>query len=507
MVALAAAQAAIAATGGSMKRTRVGIVGAGSAGTGIAGMLVGAGLPPEQLFMVDAQGLLHDRRGDLADYQRPFAQRWQSVEGWANHEGPTPLDAVADAVTPTVLVGVSGQPGLFTEAIVRSLAEANDHPVVLPLSNPTDRAEATPGDVLRWTDGRALIATGSPFADVEIDGRVRSVSQANNPHRVGRGPDRPRRGCRRGDRRRRTRRPEPGGVVVGGLSPDRGHMTGGDGEGSDIPANQFLAPELVMTEMAEVGAQRAVNRSASEVLLLSVLAGGFITIGAVFSTVIATGSDNEGVVRLLEGFGFSVGFFLVVLTGTLLFTEVNVEMPATLFGSGWRALGPRVARLWLLAAVGNMIGAFLTGLAVSAAEEFTPGSQELLAEIVDAKMRYREVGGVEGWLQAVLSGVLGNWLVGMAAFLAVMGRTIIGKYIPVFLLVTAFVAIGFLHSPANMAYFSLAAPAGIGPGWGPAFFWSILPAAVGNVLGAFFLVALPFWYVNSRRSASAPDAA
>ena len=180
VVALAAAQAAIAATGGSMKRTRVGIVGAGSAGTGIAGMLVGAGLPPEQLFMVDAQGLLHDRRGDLADYQRPFAQRWQSVEGWANHEGPTPLDAVTDAVTPTVLVGVSGQPGLFTEAIVRSLAQVHEHPVVLPLSNPTDRAEATPGDVMRWTDGRALIATGSPFADVEIDGRVRSVSQANN---------------------------------------------------------------------------------------------------------------------------------------------------------------------------------------------------------------------------------------------------------------------------------------------------------------------------------------
>jgi formate/nitrite transporter FocA (FNT family) len=279
----------------------------------------------------------------------------------------------------------------------------------------------------------------------------------------------------------------------------------GDEDAADFPANQFLAPELVMTEMAEVGAHRAMNRTASEVLVLSVLAGGFITIGAMFSTVIATGTENEGVTRLLEGFGFSVGFFLVVLTGTLLFTEVNVEMPATLFGSGWRALGPRVARLWLLAAVGNMIGAFITGLAVSAAEELTPGSRELLTEIVDAKMRYREVGGLEGWLRAVLSGVLGNWMVGMAAFLAVMGRTIIGKYLPVFLLVTAFVSLGFLHSPANMAYFSLAAPEGIGPGWGPAMAWSILPAAVGNVLGAFFLVALPFWFVNSHGRASQVD--
>jgi formate/nitrite transporter FocA (FNT family) len=274
-----------------------------------------------------------------------------------------------------------------------------------------------------------------------------------------------------------------------------------DDEMADFPANQFLAPELVMTEMAEVGARRALQRTPFEVLVLSMLAGGFITVGALFSTLLAVGATTEGTARLLEGFGFSVGFFLVVLTGTMLFTEVNVEMPATLFGCGWRTLGSRVARLWVLAAVGNMAGAFLTGLAVSTAETYSPGFYALLTEIVAAKMRYREVGGAEGWFQAVLSGVLGNWLVGMAAFLAVMGRTIIGKYVPVFLLVTAFVASGFLHSPANMAFFSLAGPEGIGPGWGAALGWSVLPAAVGNVLGAFFLVALPFWAVNARRAA------
>jgi formate/nitrite transporter len=266
----------------------------------------------------------------------------------------------------------------------------------------------------------------------------------------------------------------------------------------DLPSNQFLAPELVITEMAEVGARRAMGRSPGEVLLLSIIAGGFITIGALFSTLIATGTTNEGTQRLLEGFGFSVGFFLVIMTGTLLFTEVNVEMPATLLGCDWRELGSRVARLWVLAGVGNLIGAVLAGLAITTAETFSPGFHELLEEIVASKMRYREVGGVEGFSQAVLSGVLGNWLVGMAAFLAVMGRTIIGKYIPVFLLVTAFVASGFLHSPANMAYFSLAVPEGIGPGWAQALQWSILPAALGNIIGAFFLVALPFWYLSRR---------
>ena len=98
----------------------------------------------------------------------------------------------------------------------------------------------------------------------------------------------------------------------------------------DFPAAQHLAPDVVLVEMAEAGAKRAMSLSSLQVLILSMLAGGFITIGALFSTLIATGTDNEGVKRLLEGFGFSVGFFLVVLSGALLFTEVNVELPATM---------------------------------------------------------------------------------------------------------------------------------------------------------------------------------
>ncbi|MFQ5556172.1 MAG: formate/nitrite transporter family protein [Acidimicrobiales bacterium] len=264
------------------------------------------------------------------------------------------------------------------------------------------------------------------------------------------------------------------------------------------PANQYLAPDRVLIEMAEEGARRAVERTVPEVLVLSVLAGGFITIGALFSVLLGAGVGTEGTRRLVEGFGFSAGFFLVVMTGALLFTEVNVEMPATLLHGDARQLAGRVARLWVLAALGNLIGAFLVGQAVHATQPFSPAVDELLGEVVDTKLAFREIGGVEGWLRAVLSGVLGNWLVGMAAFVAVMGRTIIGKYIPILLTVSAFVAAGFLHSPANMAYASLAEPAGLGEGWGAMLAWSIGPAAVGNILGAFFLVALPFWYLKSH---------
>ena len=270
-------------------------------------------------------------------------------------------------------------------------------------------------------------------------------------------------------------------------------------EAADLPTNQYIAPEDVLIEMAEAGAKRACSLRVGQVLILSTIAGGFITIGALFSTLIATGTENEGLQRLLEGFGFSVGFFLVVLSGALLFTEVNVELPATLLGRrrdrlGLPPLRTAVLKLWLLAAVGNMAGAFVLGQVIAYVSDYGTGFEALLGEVVETKMRFRDVGGAAGFFKAVLSGVVANWLVGMAAFLATMGRTVIGKYIPVVVTVMAFV-----HSPANMAYLSLSQPLGDGPGWGDGLLWSVLPAAIGNIIGAFFLVALPFHLASGRR--------
>lgn len=277
----------------------------------------------------------------------------------------------------------------------------------------------------------------------------------------------------------------------------------GDESELDLPRNQYIAPEDVLIEMAEAGAKRACGLSVRQVLTLSVMAGGFITVGALFSTLIATGTENEGVQRLLEGFGFSVGFFLVVLTGALLFTEVNVELPATMLRTrrdrlGVPSLRIAILKLWLLAAVGNIIGALVVGHIIFYVSDYGAGYEELLGEVVTAKARFSEIGGVEGFGKAMLSGVVANWLVGMAAFLATMGRTIIGKYIPVLITVMAFVAGGFLHSPANMAYLSLSQPLGVGPGWDTGLLWAVLPAAIGNIIGAVLFVALPFHLISTR---------
>jgi formate transporter len=267
----------------------------------------------------------------------------------------------------------------------------------------------------------------------------------------------------------------------------------------DLPEEQHLSPDVVLLEMARAGAKRVLTLTAPKVLVLSMLAGAFIAVGALFSILLASDIESESVRRLLEGFGFSVGFFLVILSGALLFTEVNVELPAMILRRGGKGRWGFLLRLWVLAAVGNLFGAVIVGLMIEYVGGLDPATAKLLGEVVDSKMRYQEVGGVDGYLRAIVSGGLGNWLVGMAAFLSVMGRTIIGKFIPVFLVVSAFVAAGFLHSPANMAYVSLIQPSGAGPGWGDALMWSIFPAAIGNILGAFLLVALPFWYAGTQR--------
>jgi malate dehydrogenase (oxaloacetate-decarboxylating) len=119
---------------------------------------------------------------DLRDFQRPYARPAAEVADWARDGGSAgiTLAEVVRRCRPTILVGTSGQGGSFTEAIVRDMAADVRRPIILPMSNPTRLAEATPGDLLAWTEGRALVATGSPFAPVELGGVTYEIGQANN---------------------------------------------------------------------------------------------------------------------------------------------------------------------------------------------------------------------------------------------------------------------------------------------------------------------------------------
>jgi len=183
--------AAVGVCGMPLTEQRIVVFGAGSAGCGIAALLLqamlNAGLPTSQahrrFFLVDRQGLLIEGMPQIEPVQAPFLQPRETVAAWAL---ATPgaiglLDVVANA-RPTALIGVSGQPGAFTEAVVREMARHAERPVILPLSNPSSRSEATPEQLVTWTEGRALIGTGSPFPPVRYGGREIAAVQTNNSY-------------------------------------------------------------------------------------------------------------------------------------------------------------------------------------------------------------------------------------------------------------------------------------------------------------------------------------
>jgi malate dehydrogenase (oxaloacetate-decarboxylating) len=183
--------AAVKVTGQPIRDQRLAIVGAGSAGIGIANLLlrvmVDAGLPEAEarrrFYPIDRDGLLVEGMPGVLDFQRPFAQSPAAVAGWPRaREDKIGLTEVVANAEPTVLIGVSGQPGIFSEDIIRQMASVVARPIIFPLSNPTSRSEATPQDLTAWTDGRAVIGTGSPFPPVVRDGRSFAVDQTNNAY-------------------------------------------------------------------------------------------------------------------------------------------------------------------------------------------------------------------------------------------------------------------------------------------------------------------------------------
>jgi malic enzyme len=188
-VSLAGILSALRITGGKLSEQRIVYLGAGAAGVGIArlfkaGMVQeGADGPTIQLAqaLLDSKGLVFDRKDDRDPYKREFGWTRAEVDHYKfRGDGPFDLLEVVSNVKPTVLVGTTGTPGVFGEAVIREMARHVDRPVILPLSNPTSRTECSPQEALQWTDGRAIVATGSPFAPLEFQGVTRHIGQANN---------------------------------------------------------------------------------------------------------------------------------------------------------------------------------------------------------------------------------------------------------------------------------------------------------------------------------------
>jgi len=188
-VALGAILGAVKVTGKSLKEQQIVMLGAGSAGIGVADGLreamKGEGLAErearDRFWVVDKDGLLHSGRTDLTSEQRVYAQPESRVSGWPRtSNGHIGLADVIGKIEATILIGLSTVGGAFSEPVVREMARKAERPIIFPLSNPTTKSEAKAGDLIHWTDGRALVATGSPFAPVNYGGRTIPIAQCNN---------------------------------------------------------------------------------------------------------------------------------------------------------------------------------------------------------------------------------------------------------------------------------------------------------------------------------------
>ncbi len=188
-VVLGAILSAVKVNGKNLKDQQIVILGAGSAGIGVADGLreamkeegVSEREALERFWLIDVKGLLHSARQDLTPEQKPYAQPQDRVAGWPRtREGEIGLAEVIDQINATILIGLSTVGGAFSEPIVRAMTRKTERPIIFPLSNPTAKSEAKPEDLVRWTDGRALVATGSPFAPVEYAGRKTAIAQCNN---------------------------------------------------------------------------------------------------------------------------------------------------------------------------------------------------------------------------------------------------------------------------------------------------------------------------------------
>jgi malate dehydrogenase (oxaloacetate-decarboxylating) len=188
-VVLAAAFSGVRMAGTRLRDQRVVIHGAGTAGIGIADMMVDVmtreGLTLEEarrrFWASDRSGLItDDPAAGLRDFQVPYARPAAEVTGWSSQGDGISLGDIVRNAQPTMLIGTSTQPGAFTEQIVKQMASKVERPIIMPLSNPTSKCEALPNDLIRWTEGRALVAAGSPFVPITYEGRTYQIAQANN---------------------------------------------------------------------------------------------------------------------------------------------------------------------------------------------------------------------------------------------------------------------------------------------------------------------------------------
>ncbi|MCA1024181.1 formate/nitrite transporter family protein [Halobacillus litoralis] len=264
-----------------------------------------------------------------------------------------------------------------------------------------------------------------------------------------------------------------------------------NGKKIDRPGRQFYIPSQIVDEFGEKGRDH-LNKPFRAQFLLALTAGSFMTFGAVFSILLAVGVETKGIYHLLSGLGFAAGYSMVFISGAVLFTEINVLLPSYLFNKQG-LMSRNIYKFWLSSYIGNILGAFMVAVLIYMSGSLSSTFNTELSMYLDHKMKFLDHGW-KGWFQILISGVLANWLIGMAAFLTTAARDITGKILGTMLPVILFVAGNFQHSAANMGYFSMGFLLSDQYTWYEYILLNLLPASLGNLIGGGILVSLLFSY-------------
>ncbi|WP_369668730.1 formate/nitrite transporter family protein [Thalassobacillus devorans] len=260
---------------------------------------------------------------------------------------------------------------------------------------------------------------------------------------------------------------------------------------AESPNRQFYIPSQIVNEFGEKGRDHLAKPFRAQ-MLLAFTAGSFMSFGAAFSILLGIGIEAEGLYYLLTGIGFAAGYAMVFISGAVLFTEINVMLPTYKFHIAG-LMHKDMVKFWLSSYLGNIVGALFVAVLIQSSGSLSQPFYTELQFMLDKKMKFMDLGAA-GWFEIIVSGILANWLIGMAAFLTTAARDITGKLLGTTLPVILFVAGNFQHSAANMGYFSLGVLSESSYTWYEFVFFNLIPASIGNIIGGALLVALLFSY-------------
>lgn len=253
-----------------------------------------------------------------------------------------------------------------------------------------------------------------------------------------------------------------------------------------------------ISEIYSSGSRRLYKTSNLELSLLSILAGGFMCVASLFS-VLLSANVTSTVQYLMSGLGLTLGMLLVLLTNSVLFTDANIFVPANFKHISMAGACLRLFRFWIIAWIGNLIGALLIAYLAYLSQDFSESVKGSLSHIANLKLAHFGSTNYRGVTELIISGMLANWLIALVSFFALSSRNLMNQFVITFLVFVFIAASNFQYFPLNVSYFLLDAFSGNNISLSNAFFANLIPVSMGNISGAGLLVAVPLLFLAKKR--------